>query len=99
MSGPDVIELLQSSKSTIIDSEFYNTFVDAEKKFQQLPDNVTRTEFITKIHKAINKLLSEPTKLLLKIASKSGTKRGLLQSEREDLTTKKKKTAGQYNKA
>ncbi|CAG8802122.1 813_t:CDS:2, partial [Gigaspora margarita] len=56
-------------KSTIIDSEFYNTFVDAEEKFQQLPDDVTRTEFITKIHEAINKLLSEPTKLPLKTAS------------------------------
>ncbi|RIB05393.1 hypothetical protein C2G38_2253836 [Gigaspora rosea] len=58
LERPNVIELLHPSKSAIIDSEFYTNFVKAEEKFQQLPDDVTRTEFITKIHEAINIPLS-----------------------------------------
>ncbi|CAG8856612.1 26122_t:CDS:2, partial [Gigaspora margarita] len=38
LERPDIIELLRPSKSSIIDLEFYSTFVKAEEKFEQLPD-------------------------------------------------------------
>ncbi|CAG8844811.1 15738_t:CDS:2, partial [Gigaspora margarita] len=84
LERPDVIELPRPSKLAIIDSEFYTTFVNAEEKFQQLPDNVAKNEFITKIQQIMNEPLPEPIKLPPKKVSKSSTKRGLLLSEKQD---------------
>ncbi|CAG8787707.1 23313_t:CDS:2 [Dentiscutata erythropus] len=86
-----IIELPRPSKSAIIDSEFYTTFVNAEEKFQQLPDNIAKNEFITKIQQVMNEPLSEPIKFLPKKVSKSSTKRGSLLSEKQDAAAKKKK--------
>ncbi|CAG8852732.1 18540_t:CDS:2, partial [Gigaspora margarita] len=69
----NIIELPRSSKSSIIDPEFYSTFVKAEEKFEQLPDNIP---------------LPEPAKLSQKVVSKKGslssTKRGSLLTEHQD---------------
>ncbi|CAG8563470.1 4980_t:CDS:2 [Cetraspora pellucida] len=44
-----ITELLHPSKSSIIDPEFYSTFVKAEEKFEQLSDIAAKMEFITKL--------------------------------------------------
>ncbi|CAG8756375.1 10498_t:CDS:2, partial [Cetraspora pellucida] len=89
LERPDIIEILLPSKS--IDSEFYNSFINAEERFQQLPDNIAKAEFITRICQATNIPLFEPIKLPQKAVPKSSTKRGSLQSERQDSAAKKKK--------
>ncbi|CAG8537724.1 44226_t:CDS:2 [Gigaspora margarita] len=79
LERPDIIELPCSSKSSIIDPEFYSTFVKAEEKFEQLPDNMP---------------LPEPAKLPQKVVSKksslSSTKRGSLLTKHQDNVMKKK---------
>ncbi|RIB02394.1 hypothetical protein C2G38_2227935 [Gigaspora rosea] len=62
LERPDIIELPHPSKSGTVDSEFYDLFVKAEKKFKQLPDNITKREFITKINQVTNMPLLEPIK-------------------------------------
>ncbi|CAG8584967.1 20804_t:CDS:2, partial [Gigaspora margarita] len=63
LERPDIIELPHPSKSAIVDSEFYDTFVNAEEKFQQLPNNIVKTEFITRINQVISMPLPTPIKL------------------------------------
>ncbi|CAG8752650.1 9544_t:CDS:2, partial [Dentiscutata erythropus] len=92
--NPNIVELSCSSKSSIINPEFYSTFIKAEEKFEQLSDNVTKIEFITKLRKITNMLLLEPVKMSQKVVSKDclpSTKRELLLTEHQNAATKKKK--------
>ncbi|CAG8465364.1 6181_t:CDS:2 [Dentiscutata erythropus] len=87
-------KLPRSSKSSITDSEFYSAFVKAEEKFEQLPDNVAKIEFISKLRQITEMPLSEPVKLPQKVVLKghfSNTKRELLLTEHQDAIVKKKK--------
>ncbi|CAG8631028.1 10433_t:CDS:2 [Cetraspora pellucida] len=60
----NIIELLHPSKSAAINTKFYEIFVKAEKKFQQLLDNINKKEFITKLNQVMNMPLPEPIKPL-----------------------------------
>lgn len=94
LERPDIIELPRPSKSDAVDSEFYDIFVKAEEKFKQLPDNITKREFVTKLNQVTNMPLPEPIKPPQKAVPKgrySGTKRGLLLSEHQENAAKKKK--------
>ncbi|RIB10933.1 hypothetical protein C2G38_2204787 [Gigaspora rosea] len=93
LERPDIIELLHPSKSGTVDSEFYDLFVKAEEKFKQLPDNITKREFITKINQVTNMPLPEPIKSSQKAIPKgrfSSTKQELLLSEHQENAAKKK---------
>ncbi|CAG8851740.1 21796_t:CDS:2, partial [Gigaspora margarita] len=86
LERPDIIELPHPSKSDAIDSEFYDIFVKAEENFKQLPDNITKREFITKLNQVTNMPLPEPIKPPQKTVTKE-----LLLSERQENAAKKKK--------
>ncbi|CAG8832309.1 21142_t:CDS:2 [Gigaspora margarita] len=94
LERPDMIEFLCPLKFAITDPEFYNTFIKAEKAFQQLPDCASKIEFIAKLDQVVNMPLSEPIKPPQKTVTKghpSSTKQELLLSEHQDAAAMKKR--------